>query len=206
MDYMELLRVIHLIGMAFGVGGGFVADTLMAKAVLTNTVDSQQVKTMQHVGSIVTIGLILLTLTGAGFLTAYVIESPELLLNPKLWAKVSVVAILAMNGYVLHKVTLPFLESRISKPLFTKDTSKQAHLTMSVGAISVTSWYTALVLGAWAGLNFAASYWAIFGVYGVVLAIALLVANVTAWRFAAAESKQRPKNSKNRLAVRQRAA
>lgn len=184
MDYMELLRVFHLIGLAFGVGGSVVADSLMGKAVLTNKIDDRQLGMMQHVGSIVTTGLIISVLSGIGFLTVYALTSPELLLNPKLWAKLTVVAILSINGIVLHKVILPFLASRLGQPLFTKQVVKQAHLTMSVGAISFVSWYTALILGSWAAFNFIYSYALIFGIYVAVLTCALIVANLAAWWFA----------------------
>jgi hypothetical protein len=201
MDYMEVLRVVHLIGLACGVGGGVVADSLMGKAVLGNKIDKSQLETMHHVGSIVTAGLALLILSGVGFLTNYSLAAPELLLNPKLWAKLTIVAIVGLNGLVLHKVILPFLETRVGKPLFAKDVAKQAHTTMTVGAISAVSWYSALILGSWAGLNFIASYGVIFGVYAVVLVGAIVVANLTAWVLTAKSGQPARKKAAVRAAT-----
>jgi hypothetical protein len=177
MDHMTALLIVHLIGMAFGIGASVVGDYIMMQAILKNKITEAQVEQFKLIGTVVTVGLCLLLLSGIGFLTSYVINSPELLANPKLWAKLTIVVILAFNGTVLHQVVIPFLQTRTDSPFLTGKVRSKAHVMMTAGAVSVTSWYSVLLLGAWSGLNFQASYTTIFGTYCVILALAIITAN-----------------------------
>lgn len=177
MDHMTALLIIHLIGMAFGIGASVVGDYIMMRAVLKNKITEAQVEQFKIIGTVVTVGLCLLLLSGIGFLTSYIINSPELLANPKLWAKLTIVVILAFNGTLLHQIVIPFLETRTDGAFLTNRVRGKSHIMMTTGAVSVTSWYSVLLLGAWSSLNFEFSYTAIFGTYCIVLLLAIITAN-----------------------------
>lgn len=80
---------------------------------------------------------------------------------PKLQAKLAVVLILTVNGFLLHRYTLTALGGR------QQPTEQQVRLAAILGAVSATSWGYAMFLGV-------AKAWApILGVTGFLLLYAL---------------------------------
>jgi hypothetical protein len=93
-----------------------------------------------------------------------------LLSKPKLVAKLIVVAILTLNGILLHIVAFPML---VQKP---KNAARAATIAAMLGAISAASWLCASLLGA---SRIVAPYFSLndfVSAYLLVLAMALAVA------------------------------
>src|SRR5690606_21225741 len=95
-----------------------------------------------------TAGLVMLWISGLGFLGYYGLFEPDKLANPKIWAKVSVVGVLTANAVYLHKVVLPMVERQVSRPLFAGLSTQQRLLMVVGGATSATCWYVPVALGA----------------------------------------------------------
>ncbi|GAA5784844.1 hypothetical protein GCM10007860_06760 [Chitiniphilus shinanonensis] len=88
------------------------------------------------------------------------------LANPKLWTKFSVVALLSVNGYLLHRVAFPLISVRL--PL--TGLPLQERLTVAVlGAVSMTSWLFAAWLGIAREWNQREPYTQLMGLYLLLL-------------------------------------
>ena len=102
----------------------------------------------------VTYGLGLLWISGFALIWINYLDKPEYITNEKLWAKMAIVAILTINGIIVHYKILPFLKASLGKPLFTG--VSQAHMLFLtfIGTVSFMSWVVPLVLGLAKELNY----------------------------------------------------
>ena len=121
-------------------------------------------------------GLALLWLSGIAFLVLYAANQPQALENPKLWAKITVVSVLTVNGMFLHRRVFASMEEGRG---WTPQGDLLRRYSILV-AVSVASWVTATLLGTVKELNGVAPYATLLGLYG--LAIAAAVALVEALR------------------------
>lgn len=166
--------ILHLIGLVVGLGAATVADILFMKGMRRNRINHSEFEFLKAVTNLVVVGLGLLSISGIGFLFFYQANNPELLNNPKLWAKITIVVILAMNGWVMHHHVLPWIGKNLNRPLFSStEILKRKTLFFGSGAISGVSWWASMVLGTWRELNFKYSYFEVFGVYALLLTGAL---------------------------------
>jgi len=133
MDWYTFLIITHLIGTVLGVGGATFAEIFYLKAKKDGIIEPLEIDHLRTIYFVLRIGLFISMITGLSFLLFYyLIGASELLLNPKLWAKLLIVAILIFNAFLIKFKKIP----------------------MWLGAsISLTSWYGAMILGAWRTLN-----------------------------------------------------
>jgi hypothetical protein len=64
------------------------------------------------------------------------------------------VCILTLNGAFIHRTVLPLIRNRLGRNLFDGLRPGQRSLLLATGAVSATSWYVPLILGAVPQLNF----------------------------------------------------
>ena len=146
----QFLILSHIIGTVLGVGGATFAEILSMRALKDGTINKEESALLKAVYTTLRVGLIIAVLSGFGFLLFFRINGQEdRLLDPQLWAKMTIVTVLVFNALLLTLHRIPFWLG---------------------GAISLTSWYAALVLGSWRGLS--SSYVNIILVY--ILAIFLV--------------------------------
>ena len=170
LDLRTGLQIVHVVGVAFGVGGATACDFLFLRAIQRNAINFSEYLLIHAITRLVTAGLILTILSGIGFLINYQINDPKLLANEKVWAKVTIVAVLTLNGVLLHAYILPFMRSRVGTALINKTMFGTRHIFILAGVISGISWYAAVVLGLWRQLNFKVSYGDVMTAYAAVLA------------------------------------
>ena len=149
MDWYTFLIIIHLIGTVLGVGGATFAEIFYLKAKKDGVIEPLEIDYLRTIYFILRIGLFILVITGFGFLLFYRLNGyGEGLLNPKLWAKLAIVAILILNTFLIQIRKIP----------------------MWLGAsVSLTSWYGAMILGSWRTLD--ASFASIIIVYIIAVFI-----------------------------------
>ena len=96
-------------------------------------------------GAMVWSGLIVIVLSGIIIFStdpAYYLESPKFL------AKMTIVGIIVANGIVFHLVHIPRLRRHIGAHFPSSDEFiRKSTLLIASGAVSVTSWISALILG-----------------------------------------------------------
>lgn len=117
----------------------------------------------------VVLSLVALALTGFAIIALdFGLDAEKLAHSPKLWAKLTVVGVLVLNGVVLHHRVFPALmraslQGRAA-PVFV----------CALGAVSTTSWLFATFLGIAAPLTPALGYTGFMAIY-----VLLLLASIT---------------------------
>src|SRR3990167_4249709 len=108
MDWDALLRISHIIGTVLGVGGVTFADIFFLKAARDGKIDPHESETIRTVSIVLRIGLVLLVISGFGFLVYYRLAGFETrLLSPRLWAKLTIVFVILINGLLLEARKIP---------------------------------------------------------------------------------------------------
>lgn len=133
MNWDLFLMISHIIGVALGVGGATFTEIFSLKARRDGIIEPMEVDYIRTAVTVLRIGLFILILSGFGFLLLYRFENNGAgIMDPKLWAKLSIVGVLIINAFLLQLRKVPFWLG---------------------AAISLTSWYAALILGAWRTLS-----------------------------------------------------
>ncbi|WP_447789477.1 hypothetical protein [Pseudomonas farris] len=123
--------------------------------------------------------LALLALWGSGLLLVlqgYLYEGSAYLLNQKLWAKVSVVALLSLNGALLHRIGFPLLQKA---PFVLLPSSVRTRLAL-LGALSMSGWLFAAFLGVARAWNNVLPYVHVMGAFVVFSLLGCVVALIVA--------------------------
>lgn len=109
MDAYIFLIIVHIIGTALGTGGATFIEIFLSKALKDGHVDSVESDFLKTTFLVVRVGLVLTLLSGFGFLLLYQLNGQAFkLYNPLLWAKITMVVIIAVNALLLqaHKISL----------------------------------------------------------------------------------------------------
>jgi len=147
-EYKLLLVILHLLGFALGVGGATISDLFFFKFLKNFKISTWESRVLHEVSHLIWIGLALLIVSG---MALWLPDMAALNQADKFIAKVIVVAMVLLNGIFLNLYVSPkmihisFGEEHVRYP-------GQLHtlrrLAFASGAISITSWYTAFILGA----------------------------------------------------------
>jgi hypothetical protein len=186
-----ILRFIHFVGLALGLGGATVLDLMLMRYFVSDKITREKFTVFCFVSRLVNAGLIILWISGILFIVLYAMFEPDKLANEKIWAKLAIVWVLSVNGVFIHGVVLPRIRAEIGKPLFFTMSSIQRHVFLASGAVSVTSWYVPVALGALVQLNFKVPASAILTGYVIILittiiavqtAVLIIPAGIRGWR------------------------
>jgi hypothetical protein len=158
--------IFHLIGLVFGIGGATVTDLIFVTGVRKRHVGRTLQVVMEAASRVVVAGFAILVASGVVLITTGTDPSP------RFWAKMVVVAVIGVNGAVAHLVTFPKL-SRMMQTNSTGISIGFLHQLSVTAAISATSWYAALVIGAWKTTWVPFVTW--ISVYGAITLAAVLV-------------------------------
>ncbi|GEP03110.1 hypothetical protein [Methylobacterium oxalidis] len=150
---LTFLVGLHLIGLCFGLGGATMLDFWILRWMRWGGMPPEIERTFHFISKVVAVGIGLLWLSGLGFLALYTVEAPEKLANPKLWAKITVVAVLTVNGALIHALVLPNVLKDVRRPMLQGVSRIETGIFLASGAISGVSWYTAFALGLMRELN-----------------------------------------------------
>lgn len=167
-----LLLIAHVIGVALGAGGATMSDILFLTSVADRQIDRSELKLLKIASKVVVAGLVLLTITGIGFLLTGSLTSP------RFWAKMTIVTVAAVNGYAMHRYAFPLFEqwARDRMHLLSAEIIPHIPPLVTAGTISALSWYSALILGMWRTLPL--TYLEIMVVYMTIVSFAVFVSNV----------------------------
>lgn len=178
MSLKTSLIILHLIGLAIGVGAATLLDLIIMRFMVLGRISRDHVKVVHLAAHMVTGGLALLWITGIGFLSYYYYFAPDSLANPKVHAKIAIVLVLTLNGFLVHKYILPTITAKQGRHLFDEVSVKQQTFMLACGTISAVSWYVPIVLGATKEWNFAMPASTILLGYGGLLTFAILGSQV----------------------------
>lgn len=177
MEAHNLLVIGHILGAILGVGGATRADWLFFSTLKGNCLTKQKFLALKQMSQLIWIGLAIIIVTGLGLIWHNQLENPAdpLIYSQKLAAKLIIVGIILINGIVLNVVVTPKLAQHLDQPGLCDYILKHRVLLLTTGSISITSWYSALVVG-FLGIP-TLTFWQVLGTYLVVLAAAILAAN-----------------------------
>ncbi len=103
-----LLLFVHLLGTSLALGAIVATDIRLLRKLADHRV--RIAPPNPFVMRLITLALLVLYVTGAAMLTLGILDNPEYLSgNPKLQAKLLLVALLSVNALVLHHYTFPGL-------------------------------------------------------------------------------------------------
>lgn len=151
-DWQTILTASHIIGTVLGLGGATFAEIFYLKAAKDGVINATESDFLKTTYFILRLGMIILLFSGFGYLFFYRLTGQtELIYNPKLWAKLTIVLAIIFNALLLQAKKMPLWLG---------------------SAISLTSWYSAFILGSWRGLE--TSYISIIVLY--IMAIIIVAA------------------------------
>jgi hypothetical protein len=172
------LRLIHFVGLVLGLGAATLLDLIIIRFVLMRQIADEHINVIEFSSKVVAVGLGLLWLSGVGFLVHYGLFDPAKLWNPKVWAKITIVAVLSINGVLVHHFVLPAIRNQVGRGLFDGRSRANRSFLLFSGTVSAISWYVPLLLGAVPQLNFAVPAWVILTGYAVLIVASGTVAQM----------------------------
>ena len=162
---LTVLTGIHLLGVCFGLGGATMLDVWILRWLRWGDLPGEVARIFGYVGKVCSVGLALLWLSGLGFLALYAVESPDTLANPKLWAKLTIVLVLTLNGFLIASIVLPSTLGDLRRPILDGVSGRRAVIFLMSGAISGVSWYSAFALGLMREFNGTVAYGLLIGLW-----------------------------------------
>ncbi len=179
MEPQTVILIIHLIGLAIGIGSATLLDTILMRMFLANgTITRDRYEVIEQASYVVAAGLLITLVSGFAYFGHLYLNGSEIMLNPKVWAKITIVGVLTANGIIVHKLVLPHIRERIGRALFDQTSRPRYLMMISSGSISVVSWYFPLFLGAAREFNFVVPYHHFLLVYGCTIVMAVLSINI----------------------------
>ena len=182
-EHKAITTLLHVMGMAVGVGAATVADVFFFRFLKNLRVSRQEASTINVLSGVIWAALIVAIITGLGI---YLTDPARYNATPKFLVKVLVVAVIFCNGLLLNF----YLSRRLTTIVFVHGPQVQLgrfrfvrRLAFASGAVSIVSWYTALVLGATSRVPF--SFSQIAGVYAALLIGAVLMSQIIEMRYTA---------------------
>lgn len=168
-----LIVYAHLLAACVAVGILLIQDLALAKSK-GNPLSATAIRELTKSAEIMFIALVVLWISGLSLVLLGYLENPQqYLMNPKLWAKFTVVSVLTLNGIALHYFSFPRVTSR--RGLLGLPTFEQILVTLT-GALSSVSWLFACYLGIARPWNYTVDYSFVMFIYSGLLVGAFIVA------------------------------
>ena len=180
-----LLVGLHLVGLCFGLGATTMLDFWILRWMRWGGMPAEIGRTFHFLAKVAVVGLAMLWVSGLGFLAVYAVEEPAKLANPKIWAKVTIVAVLTLNGILLHAAVLPGVLRDVGRPVLHGLSRGRTGLFLASGAVSGVSWYAAFALGLLREFNGTVAYATILTAWAGATVLATLGAGLL-WRLVSA--------------------
>lgn len=147
-EYRDILGIIHLIGIAIGVGGATIADIFFFRFLKDFRVSERESDMMRAFSNILWFAQAILVISGIGL---YLPEIKRLIQSPEFLVKAIVVAVIIINGAISNLLVAPKLVKISFGEKYGHEDGKIRRIrrtAFALGAISVVSWYAALILNA----------------------------------------------------------
>lgn len=176
MEFYQIVIVLHGIGNIIGVGTATINDFSFIRAIGSEEQGTAYQKNIDFFSALIWIGFALLLVSGLYFM----VERPVLWGSAKFNAKHIIVAIMAIDGLLMHFLLRPRLKKLTpddwgNKSLALKDL---AFFGLPLGTVSIVSWYATFFLGVagrqpWTTAQILISYAALIAVAYVISRIML---------------------------------
>lgn len=179
---MTALRLAHFAGLILGIGAATLLDLIILRFVLTRRIEENSIRIVIFSSTVISVGLIILWLSGLGFLIYYWFYDLAKIDNPKLLAKIIIVCVLSVNSFLVHSLVIPQIKAHVGRHLLDDLSRWRCLLLIFIGTVSAISWYVPLILGVVPQFNktvpaevILASYALLVISVNVFIAIALII-------------------------------
>ncbi len=170
--FTKLVTVLHLFGVTIGVGAATITDIFFFRFLKDYKISEEEASLLKILSNVIWAALGILLLTGV---LLFLPKSETLLASGKFLTKMTAIAVLIANGFLLNIVIQPRL-ARISFNEEHDHMPGELHhirkLSFALGAISLSSWYFIFVLGALRGVVI--PYIPLVASYGGILIVAVV--------------------------------
>ena len=161
----------HQASLVIGLGAALFLDIYLAQFLKHRVITQHTLDLVRFGSQLVTWGLAAIWATGGAILLYYYLWAPELLQNPKIWAKLIIVLGLTINGLFIHRYAFNGLRNCLGRRVLDQGVLKVALTFLPLAAISVVSWGFAFLLGAFKELNNTYDAASLLSFYFTVLAM-----------------------------------
>ncbi|MCJ8310886.1 MAG: hypothetical protein HRU27_15350 [Rhizobiaceae bacterium] len=161
----------HQASLVIGLGAALFLDIYLAQFLKHRVITQHTLDLVRFGSQLVTWGLAAIWATGGAILLYYYLWAPELLQNPKIWAKLIIVLGLTINGLFIHRYAFNGLRNCLGRRVLDQGLLKVALTFLPLAAISVVSWGFAFLLGAFKELNNTYDAASLLSFYFTVLAM-----------------------------------
>lgn len=170
-EYKHFFTIAHVLAVVLGMGTAVVTDILCLRFGFDKKLSVFEVGTIRFLSQVVTISLVGIVCTGA----LMFLSDPERYLNSvKFLTKMTIVAVLCVNGFLLHRYVFSHFGDR---NILTSPRARTLRkISFALGAVSLVSWVSALSLGVL--LHIPVSYNMAILIYGAVLGIAVVASQI----------------------------
>jgi hypothetical protein len=158
--------VVHIVSVIVGMGAALISDAFFTLFSRDKVLEVRELKILHILSKIVWTGLALIIISGLGIFLSDPIRYAA---SAKFLSKMSVVLILAINGYVLHRYIKPHLGLKAF--LSENKGYLPRKIAFCCGAISLVSWLYACTLALLKNIPW--NYAQIMGIYVLILVIAI---------------------------------
>ena len=137
LENIDLVRTIHILGVALGLGTATITDVFFFRFLKDFKISRMESGVMRTLTLVIWFALVILVASGT---VLYLQDMERLNQSSKFLTKMIVVGVIIINGIVLNLFISPRL-TKISSDKYTR------RIAFALGAISITSWYSAFLLG-----------------------------------------------------------
>lgn len=175
-EYKNIILMLHLFGFGIGLGAVSITDVLFFKFLKDFKISEFEADVLRTLSQVVWFALVVLIISGLGL---YLPHSAELNQSGKFLAKMTVVAIILLNGLFLNIMVSPKLINISFGKKYNHEgggLGKLRKFAYASGAISLTSWYYASALGM--AKNPPLGFWGLIIIYLFMAGAAILISQV----------------------------
>lgn len=163
--------VVHVMGVVFGMGGALTSDVLFSFFSKDKKLNKTEISTLSILAKLVLWSLIIISVSG---IAIFLSDVEKYLQSHKFLAKMSILVVLLLNGYILNRYVWPhLLHNKFFKAKKERNVRK---LAFACGAVSVISWVSVCALGVLDNLS--TSYKLITSIYLLVTLLGIGVSLV----------------------------
>ena len=174
-DFIDLktsLIIVHLFGVAFGVGGAISSDLMFFKTMRDKHIIPTEMAFLKIGSVMVWTGLALLVASGTAMFS---LDPATYLVSTKFLAKMTIVGILIINAGFFHLIHIPRLKRHVGHHFPSSDEFVRWRVPLLIsGAVSLISWTAALVLGSLSVVPY--SFAIIMSVYLAIVTVGCIIA------------------------------
>ena len=131
--------ITHIIAVMIAVGTVTVTDYIHLLGLRNPKIERKSLFVFPHLSNIILLSLITIYTTGI----IMTLHNPTLLTNPLFQTKITLVILVTINGYILHKHIFPKIEHHIKTKQYNPTLTRLAALG---GSISIVTWYSIVIL------------------------------------------------------------